>query len=271
MPLFDTHTHIYLSEKKSEDEIIAEIMWDKDLIYIATIGLDKDVNFHNIELSKKHSCIIPTIWIHPCYVEKYKDNKDIILKEMEDTIQNEKIYAIWECWLDYYRLPPKLTETKLSKEELIGLQKYFFTSQIKLAKKYQLPLIIHNREASNDILEILKNEDYKNFVFHCYSENYDFAQKILEFSPEAMISFSGIVTFNSAKTIQGTAQKIPLKNILIETDCPYLSPVPERGTENYPGKVKYVLKKIQELRWEKDDEVEETIFENSLRFFWLKS
>ncbi len=271
MPLFDTHTHIYLSEKKSEDEIIDEIIWDNDLVYITTIGLDREVNLHNIELAKKHSCIIPAIWIHPCYVEKYKDNKDTIIEELENIIQNEKIYALWECWLDYYRLPPKLIETTMSKEELIDLQKYFFISQIRLAKKYGLPLIIHNREASNDVLDILKSENCKHFVFHCYSENYDFAWEILSFSPEAMISFSGIITFNSAKSIQETAQKIPLRNILIETDCPYLSPVPERGTENYPNKVKYMLKKIQELRWEKSEEIEKSIFENSLRFFWLKS
>lgn len=82
-----------------------------------------------------------------------------------------------------------------------------------------------------------------------------------------MISFSGIVTFNSAKALQEVAQNIPLKNILIETDCPYLSPAPERGTENYPEKVKYVLKKIQELRDEPVNKIEQQIYENSLHFF----
>lgn len=271
MPLFDTHTHIYLSEKKSQEEIIKQIQDDSNIKYITTIGLDEEVNKNNIILSKKYPFIIPSIGIHPCYVEWYKEKKEEVLKNLEDLIKQEKIYALWECWLDYYRLPPRLTENSLSKEELIDLQKYFFNWQIELAKRYKLPLIIHNREAKKDILDILKNEGYTNFVFHCYSENLAFAKQILDFSPTAMISFSGIVTFKNALNIQETASKIPLKNILIETDCPYLSPEPKRWQENYPENVAFVLKKIQSLRQESPEEVEKTLYENSLRFFWISS
>lgn len=100
--------------------------------------------------------------------------------------------------------------------------------QISLAKKYQLPIIIHNREAREDVLHILKETECTDFVFHCYSEDIVFARKVLDFAPESFMSFSGILTFNNAKNIQETAANIPIKNILIETDCPYLSPQPER-------------------------------------------
>jgi TatD DNase family protein len=97
-----------------------------------------------------------------------------------------------------------------------------------LAKKFNLPIVIHNREAKDDILEILKQEDFKDFIFHCYSEDLDFALKLLEFSPNCKIGFSGVVTFKNAKEIQETAKNIPLKNILAETDSPFLTPVPYR-------------------------------------------
>jgi TatD DNase family protein len=97
-----------------------------------------------------------------------------------------------------------------------------------LAKKYDLPVIIHNRESKDDVLEILKETDCTNFIFHCYSENLEYAEKLLKFSSECKISFSGILTFNSAQDVQDTAKNIPMKHILAETDAPYLTPTPYR-------------------------------------------
>jgi len=151
------------------------------------------------------------------------------------------------------------------------LQKLFFKAQIELAKKYNLPVIIHNRESKDDVLEILQETNFKNFIFHCYSENLEYAQKLLEFSPNCKISFSGIVTFKNALDIQKTAKNIPLKNILVETDSPYLTPTPLRWKEeNEPSYTKYVLEKIIELREESPEEIKKTIFENSLEMFWIK-
>jgi TatD DNase family protein len=91
-----------------------------------------------------------------------------------------------------------------------------------------LPLVIHNRNSKDDIFEILKETDFKNFVFHCYSENLEFAKKLLEFSPNCKISFSGILTFKNSLEVQETVKNIPIENILVETDEPYLTPVPYR-------------------------------------------
>ena len=141
--------------------------------------------------------------------------------------------------------------TKDYQEKIITLrkklQKIFFVAQINLAKKYDLPVIIHNRETSEDILEILKETNYKNFIFHCYSENLDYAKKLLEFAPKCKISFSGIVTFKNAKEIQETVKNIPLESILIETDAPYLTPHPFRGTRNEPYYTTHVCKKLAQI------------------------
>ena len=211
MPLFDTHSHIYLSKEKTESDIIVDIENDVNLKYIASIGTTLETSKHNIELSKKYPFIIPTIWIHPCHVEDYYEKREETFLLLESLLQESKVYAIGECGLDYYRLPPRLSDTRLEINKLKEIQKIFFIKQIHLAKKYSLPIIIHNRESREDILKILIETNCKNFVFHCYSEDYDFAKRLFNFAPNAMISFSGIVTFNNAKVVQETAKKIPLK------------------------------------------------------------
>ena len=142
--------------------------------------------------------------------------------------------------------------------------------KINLAKKLNLPIVIHNRDAKNDIFEILKEENFKNFVFHCFSENLDFAKKVLEFSPNAMISFSGILTFKNAIEIKETAKNIPLENILAETDSPYLTPMPFRWKEeNEPIFTRYVIEEIAKLKNQDLEYISEKIFENSKKFFWI--
>ncbi|MFA5916834.1 MAG: TatD family hydrolase [Candidatus Gracilibacteria bacterium] len=155
-------------------------------------------------------------------------------------------------------------------EQKKQLQKEFFITQINLAKKLDLPLVIHNRKAGNDVFEILQKTDFKNFIMHCYSENLEYAQKLLDFAPDCMISFSGILTFNNAKNVQETASKIPLRNILIETDSPYLAPAPFRGQENYPYLVEKIFEKLCSLRSESKEEIEKVVWENSLRVFGIK-
>jgi len=110
----------------------------------------------------------------------------------------------------------------------------------------------------------------KDFVMHCYAEDLDYAKKLLAFSPDAMISFSGILTFKNAQSVQETAKNIPLKNIMIETDSPYLSPAPERGKENLPTKIRFVLDMLTSLRQENKEELETTIYKNSYKFFGIE-
>ena len=289
--LFDTHCHPNLAKQKNKNKIIKNFFEQNKEAFLNFIGTNPKTNLEVLELANKYENSYCSLGIHPCDIYDLDLEKEIL--RMENLILNDsppspplkgetrwKIIAIWECGLDYYWLKPENNKQiakyipemqqkviKLKKD----LQKIFFKAQINLAKKYNLPVVIHNRESSEDIFEILKQNNFKNFIFHCYSENLDYAKKLLDFAPNSMISFSGIVTFKNAKEVQETAKNIPLKNILVETDSPYLTPTPFRWKqENEPAFTKYVLEKIIELRDENPEEIEKQIFENSKKIFGIK-
>ncbi len=261
----DTHCHIYLNSKTTEKEIIDNFKksgWE----YIICIWIDLDTSKKAINLAKKYDFIFATIWIHPSDSIKYIWNLEKTIDELKDLYNKNKEYIvwIWECWLDYYH-------TDKEDIEAVENQKEFFISQINLAKSLDLPVIIHNRESKDDMIKIIKKEKLQNFIFHCYSEDLEYANKLIKHSSNCMISFSWIVTFNNARAIQETASKIPLENILIETDAPFLTPVPFRGKmENQPSFTKYVLDKIVVLRWESEEEIQKKIIYNSKKIFNLK-
>jgi len=261
----DTHCHIYLSKDKCEDEIIENFikLWWK---YMICIWIDLESSQKAINLAKKYDFIYATIWIHPSDSIKYIWNlKNTINKLEELYIQNKKhIVWVWETWLDYYH-------TDKNDIQSIENQKIFFKAQIELSKKYNLPLIIHNRETKDDVLSIIKETNLKDFILHCFSEDLDYANKLIDYSPNCKISFSWIVTYNSWKLIQETAKNIPLQNILIETDAPFLTPWKKRWKEeNEPWFTKYMLEKIIFLRDEKPEIIEKQILENSENIFKLK-
>ncbi len=148
-----------------------------------------------------------------------------------------KVVAIGETGLDYHYNQGDLT-----------WQRERFRQQIQLAKELKLPVIIHTREAQEDTIAIMKEENISDvgFVMHCFTENWDMAKRALDLG--GYISFSGIVTFKNATSLQDVAAKVPLDRLLIETDCPYLTPVPYRGKPNQPGYVRYVAEFIADLR-----------------------
>ena len=270
--LYDTHCHPNLAKNKNWEKIINNFLKENPEGFLNIIWTDLEKSKQVLKLSNKFDRAFCSVWIHPCDIwwlevkKTIKELEKLIIKEKSPIIpflkgdENNKIVAIWETGLDYYWKKDK-------KEE----QKKFFIAQINLAKKYNLPIIIHNRKSKDDIFQILEKTDFKNFIFHCYSENLEYAQKLLEFAPNCKISFSGIVTFKNAEDIQETAKNIPLKNILVETDSPYLTPSPYRWKqENEPIFTKYVLEKIIELRNEKPEIIEKQIFENSLDVFRVK-
>lgn len=262
----DTHCHINMAKIKNTEEIINNFKqnWWK---YMICIWTDLKTSLECVNLAKKYDFIKATIWIHPSDIKKYfwKLDQTIEILEKMYLENSEFIVWIWECWFDYYWIDKDNLEQEKQQ------QKLFFEAQINLAKKYKLPIIIHNREAKEDTINLLKENKYTYFILHCFSENLVFANKCLDFAPNCKISFSWIVTFNSAKEIQETAKNIPLKNILIETDSPYLTPVPLRWKEeNEPFFVKYVLDKIIELRNEDEKQIKSQIYKNSLEVFWIK-
>jgi len=257
--IYDTHCHPNLAKNKNKIEIINNFLEENPEGFLNIIWTDLEKSLDVVELAKTSNRTYASIWIHPCDVYWLDLEKTINLLEKLYLKNKEKIVAIWECGLDYYWDKDKKDE-----------QKRFFEAQIELAKKYNLSVIIHNRESKDDIFEILIKTNFKNFIFHCYSENLNYAEKILKFAPDCKISFSWIITFKNAKDIQETAQNIPLKNILVETDSPYLTPTPLRWKEeNEPAFTKYILEKIIELRDENSEEIKKTIFKNSLEIFGI--
>lgn len=273
--MIDTHCHPNMNTKKDKKAIIDSFFsdWWEAMI---TIWTNLQTSEEVIKIARENKDIFATIWIHPCDIE----NLDLIetIKKLEELyLKNKnKIVAIWEIWLDYFWINKDIEKLKLenrlkNQENYIKwkkeLQKIFFRAQVQFAKLYNLPFVIHNREAKDDTFQILKEENYKNFVFHCYSEDLKYAKKILEFAPDSMISFSWILTFKNSPEVQETAKNIPEKNILAETDSPYLTPTPFRWKEeNEPKFTKYVIEKISNLRWKNMDKI---ISENSKRFFWI--
>ncbi len=270
--IIDTHTHIYLNTKITEEDIL-EHAKNSRVDKMIAIWVDLKTSQKCLDLSQKYENIFyPVVWIHPCDTFEFKDNIDLTINKLEIMILENitKIKAIWECWLDYFHL-----SNWSKKNEEISVQKEFFIKQIALSKKYDLPLVIHVRDAFEEAFEILKQENVSKFVLHCYTWDLNFAYRIIYYFPEAKISFSWIVTYSSAKELQNVASNIPLEKIFVETDCPYLAPQEVRWQENEPANVWYTLDKIVDLRivnWKKEtkEEIYAQIRKNSLEFFGIK-
>ncbi len=270
--LYDTHCHPYLAQNKSQEKILQNFFQWK-WKYLNTVSVDVLSSENNIILAKKYNWIFAVIWIHPTHVLEYKD----ILSNTIETLRNfylnntSQVVALWETGLDYYWLEKLSMQSGLSQDTIKNIQKEFFISHIRLAKELDLPIVIHNREAAWDVFEILKQENCKNFVFHCYSEDMNYARELIKFAPNCMLWFWWILTFKNAELTRIVAAWIPLKNIIIETDSPYLTPSPYRGKEeNEPIFTQYALDVLCDIRQESYIDIEKQVFENSITLFKIK-
>lgn len=155
--------------------------------------------------------------------------------------------------------------------EQLERQEAYFAMQAELALELDMPVIIHTRHYKEETLALIQKYSLKKFVIHCYSEDLEFAQKVISYSDEAMISFTGIVTYPSATSVRETAMKIPLERIMIETDAPYLIPQKYKNVSKYcqPAYADAVLEEIISLRPESPEQVEDQIYRNSVEFFGL--
>ncbi|MBM3706435.1 MAG: TatD family deoxyribonuclease, partial [Actinobacteria bacterium] len=198
-----------------------------------------------------------SVGIHPHYADSF-DNKQLF--ELETMIENSyKIVAVGETGFDYFR--------NLSSKEN---QRKAFVSQIEIALKYKLPVIVHDRDAHDDIMDVLK--DYANIsdfraVVHCFSGDTDFALKCLDCG--FYISFTGVITFPNAKKLAETVKEVPIEKIFLETDAPFLAPQEKRGQENYPGYVKYIAYKIAEIKEMTISDVANITSSNAEEFFGI--
>lgn len=253
--LIDSHAH--LDDKrfdKDRDKIIKDLK-NHGVQIVINPGADVASSVKAVSMAKEYENIYAAVGVHP-HDAKTMDNTTIQL--LNSLANNEKVIAIGEIGLDYhYDNSPR------------DVQKEWFVEQIRLAKKLKLPIIIHEREASQDMYNILKQETDENLtgVLHCYSGSLEMAREYLKMG--YYISFAGPITFNNARISKEVAKSIPLDRILIETDSPYLSPEPRRGRRNEPLNVRYVAAMIAELRGISFDEVARVTSANTKKLFQI--
>lgn len=254
MKLVDTHCHLdYEGYGDSLDKVINE---SKELDFVINVGCCVESSKANLELAEKHDFMYSSVGVHPNYSKDFT-NSDI--DSLEEMLKSNKVKAIGEIGLDYYR-----------DYVLAEKQKEAFRKQLYLAKKHNLPVIIHGRNAYRDIFEILEEKDFVDIriIMHSYQGSYEEVEKYLD---RFYISFSGMVTFKKALDVQDCAIKVPMDRILIETDSPFLTPEPFRGREkNRPILVKEIAKKISQLKNMDYDEFVKKVNVNARDAFNIK-
>ncbi len=249
--IINTHSHVNMLRETNVDEAIQNAI-DNKIVTIVPSSSAQDI-FDTDKFIKKYNDVYGYVGVFP---EEVKDFSDKTLADMEEIIKsNPKIIGIGEIGLDYYW-------DKSFKE----LQKEVFIKQIEFANQMNLPLNIHSREAHLDTLEILKKYNKNSTaIMHCFSGSLEFARECIK--EGIYIALGGVVTFKNAKKTKEVAKNIPLEYLLLETDDPYLAPVPFRGKENQPMYVKYVAEEIANLRGITPEEVAKTSTENAKKIF----
>ena len=249
--MIDTHCHLFDEAfDEDRDEAIKRAK-EVGVKKIMIVGFSKETNEKAYQLSLKDNIFYPTCGIHP---DEADDNYLEKLKDLKTFLDNHKVYAIGECGLDYHWT-----------KDNIDIQKILLHEQCKLALEYNLPIIIHMRDAQEDTYDILKQYKGLRGVMHCYSGSYEMALRFIDLG--FYISLGGPVTFKNAKEPQKNATLLPLDRLLIETDCPYLAPVPQRGKRNETSFIHYTLEKIAELRNISVEEMDKITSDNAIKLF----
>ncbi|MCM2991146.1 TatD family hydrolase [Bacillus safensis] len=251
--LFDTHAHLNAEQYNEDLEQVIERAKSEKVEKIVVVGFDRPTITRAMELIEEYDFIYAAIGWHP--VDAI-DMTDEDLAWIKDLSQHEKVVAIGEMGLDYYwDKSPK------------DVQKEVFRRQIALAKEVNLPIVIHNRDATEDVVTILKEEGAAEVggIMHCFTGSLEIAKACMEMN--FYISFGGPVTFKNAKKPKEVVKEIPSDRLLIETDCPYLTPVPFRGKRNEPSYVKYIAEQIAELREISFEQLAELTTKNAKKVF----
>ncbi|HEY0221416.1 TatD family hydrolase [Lactovum miscens] len=253
--IFDSHTHLNSEQFIGRENELINFAEKSSVALLNNVGVDQETNDWALKLANEFEICYATIGWHPDAASAFDGETEQFLM---DNLSNPKVVAIGEIGLDYHWMEaPK------------WLQEDVFRKQIRISKQFDKPFQVHTREAIEDTYEIIREEGVGSAgaIIHNFSGTYEWAKKFLELG--MMISFSGIVTFKKSLGEQEAAAKLPLDRILVETDAPYLTPMPYRGKENQPGYTRYTVEKIAELRCLTFEEVADATFENSMKIFKL--
>lgn len=250
--LVDSHCHINFDPLDQEVEQVIQRAHDNGVSHMLCVSVNMEDYPQVLDLARRYENVYASVGVHP----NEQKGREPEVDELVELANNNHVVAIGETGLDYFRTEKK-SEWQINR----------FRRHIEAAKQSGKPLIIHTRDSANDALTILEETGARDAggVMHCFVEDWDTAQRAMDIG--FYISFSGIVTFKNAKTLQDVARKVPLDRILVETDSPYLAPVPHRGKTNEPGYTRYVAEFIAELRGIPLEQLAQTTTENFFRLF----
>jgi TatD DNase family protein len=251
--LIDTHVHLNADQfKENVDEVIKRAL-NEGVGKMIVIGFDKPTNLKAIELAEKYDFIYATVGYHPTEATHIKEEDFELLKKQ---LTHKKVVGIGECGLDLYWDKDHLTE-----------QTNVFTKQINLSKEFNLPLIIHMRDASKPMIETLRKHAPLKGIMHCYSGSAEMVDDFIDLGLH--ISLGGPVTFKNGHKPKAVAKVVPLDKLLVETDSPYLSPHPYRGKTNEPARVKLVAEAIAEIKSMTFNEISDITTKNAEKLFGI--
>lgn len=254
--LFDTHMHLNVQQFVKDEKEVVQRAKDNGVSRMAVVGFDYPTIKKALELSKTYEGIYPIIGWHPTEAGSYSDEVE---EKLIDLLQTEDVVAMGEMGLDYHWMrDPK------------DIQIEAFRRQIRVAKKLKLPIVIHNRDSTDDLYRVLKEENIEEIggIMHSFNLGPVWVKKFLDLGMH--ISFSGVLTFKNAAEVKESAQLVPLDKLLIETDAPYLSPEPNRGKRNEPSYVRFVAEELAEVLDLSFEEIAHITTNNANKLFRLK-
>lgn len=257
MRIFDTHAHYDDEAFDTDREDLLKALPGSGIEYVVNVGASIATTRSTLELSSKYDYIYAAVGVHPSDIADLNEESFSWLKEQTGS---QKVVAVGEIGLDYYWDKEK---------EVQAAQQEWFKRQLELAREAGLPVIIHSRDAAKDSFDIMKEMDAGSIggVVHCYSYSPELAAEYVKMG--LFIGVGGVVTFSKAKKLKETVAAIPMDNIVIETDCPYLAPVPYRGKRNSSLNLPLILAEIASIKGISEEEAADITFANAMRLYHL--
>ncbi len=254
MKLIDSHAHLTSDDFNEDRSFLIKDLSNFSVNSVILPACDLENSYETVKLAEKYENLYAQVGFHPENIETFDDSS---IEKLEDLAKNPKVVAIGEIGLDYYWQDDNKDE-----------QKEIFIKQLDLARKLKLPVVIHSRDSVDDCLEILK--DYKDLKvqIHCFSYSYIYLMECMKRG--YYISIGGVVTYKNADNEKNAAINVDLDKLMLETDCPYLSPEPYRGMRNDPRKIVEVAREIANLRGMKLSKLAKRTSKNVMEFFNIK-
>ena len=266
---FDTHTHVNFAAFDQDADGVIKRAFDQG-VWMTNVGTSFASSKKAAEMAKKYEKgVYATVGLHPIHTwqdaqdaaESARNQQEKFDESEYGALLNDKVVAVGEIGLDYYRVPGEGEAKKLQADA--------FAAQLHFAKKHGLPVVIHCRDAYEDTLEIIKAEYDGQGILHSFTGDWPTAKKFLDIG--FYVALNGILSFDKTGRLNEVCRNLPADRILSETDAPYLTPPPHRGKRNEPAYVKYVVDKMAEIRWVKAEDMGQMCFQNALSVYQIKN